>query len=137
MSDDETVNKLDEYLALVAKRKAAKETLELKMPSSAIWLYKSFDLKSYIVSGKLPAHLIGRLKSVQKLPQPEMSEDEMVKLGMSALEIVRSVMLNNLIFPRISLEEKEGYILPEQIDPEDFEFFFQFVMNGGSVQKKT
>lgn len=122
-----------EYLALVEKRKSEKEQLELKMPSGAVWLYVPFSLQQYAISGKLPMHLIVKLESVRNQPQQKISNEELLEAGISIMEITRDIMLNNLVFPKIALEEKEGCILPEQIDPEDFEFFMNFVRAGGQA----
>lgn len=127
------MTEIEEYLELVKKRREEKPVLSLAMPSGATWRYHPVNLQQYAVSGRLPMHLVAKLQTVKNAPQMPVTEAEMLELGMSAMEITRDVMLNNLVFPRIGLEEKEGHILPEQIDPEDFEFFMQFIMRGAQA----
>lgn len=130
-------NAKQNYLALVEKRKQEKakrgDVLSIEMPSGAVWKYLPIKVQQYAIAGKVPMHLIAKLESVQNQPSKEMTQAEMVELGMSAMTITRDVMLNNLVEPKISLEETDDTITPEQIDPEDFEFFMKFVMFGGQA----
>jgi len=143
------MNELNEYLALVEKRNAEREALAvtnpenliaLPVPSGATWLHLPFTLAQYAVGGRLPLHLAERLKAVRDAGGSEaeaLSEDEMTEIGVNSLLIVRDVMLNKLIFPKIRLEPGADSILPEQIDPEDFDFFKEYVMGGGQAAQNS
>jgi len=134
-----------DYLALTQQRKQAKieagQFLELEMPSGAVWQYFPIKMEQYAVGGGLPLQLLTKLKSIKDQPAKTLTDDEAATLGIRAMIVVRDVMLNNLIFPKITLEPGADSITPEQIDPEDFEFFKNFVMFGAQsaaiAQKKT
>ena len=125
-----------EYLKLVEKRKQEAESIEILMPSGATWLCKPINLRAYAAAGRLPMNLISALPSTRNKPIKQPTEAELREGGMKALLMVRDVMLSNLVSPRITLEETEDSITPDQIDPEDFDYFFNFVMNGAQVESK-
>jgi hypothetical protein len=136
------MNSKNAYLEIVAKRKQEKadkgEALELAMPSGAVWFYLPFRLEQYAIGGKLPVHLVARLRSVQQnVGAKPMTDDEEFELGMAAMIVTREIMLNNLISPKITLEETEESITPEQIDPEDFDHFLKFVVIGGQSSQNS
>lgn len=135
------MNSKQAYLQIVEQRKQEKieggEVLEIQMPSGAVWQYLPFKIEQYALGGRLPMHLVAKLRSVQNAPQKTLTEDEQFDLGMAAMTVTRDIMLGNLVFPRITLEETEDSITPEQIDPEDFEFFMQFVVMGGQSQQNS
>lgn len=131
------MNSKEAYLAIVNKRKEEKieqgEVLTLEMPSGAVWKYLPVNTQAYAISGRLPMHLVAKLESVKNAPQRTLTQEEILDLGMSAMFVAREVMLNNLVEPRITLEETPDSISPEQIDPEDFEFFMNFIVRGSQA----
>lgn len=139
------MNSKQAYLELVAKRKQEKtdkgEVLELPMPSGAVWQYLPFKVQQYALGGRLPMHLIAKLESVKNMPEDEraknISQKDLFDAGMSMMEVTRDIMLNNLVFPKITLEETDDSITPEMIDPEDFDFFMNFVRDGGQSQQNS
>lgn len=80
-------------------------------------------------------HLLQNLKSIKDLQNnPEalaekMSGDDVL----SMYAVVRDVMLSNVLEPKISLTPSDETLAPEEIIPEDFEFFCQWVWNGGQA----
>jgi hypothetical protein len=127
-----------EYRELIKKRREARNgsgAINLQMPSGAGWQVLPISLDAYLVSGKLPMHLLQKLESVKdlkvatKVITENITGDEIVKM----YELVRDAMLNNVISPRISLEPSDDTLLPEEIDPEDFEFFRDYILSGGQA----
>jgi len=131
------MNPKQAYLEIVEKKKQEKiekgDVLEIEMPSGAIWKYLPVEIKQYAVSGQLPMHLLTKLDSVRNSPQKELTQDEIMQLGIAAMSITRDVMLNNLIEPKITLTETDESITPEMILPEDFEFFMNFIVRGSQA----
>lgn len=134
------MNKQD-YLAIAERRKQERiergEFLELTMPSGAVWKYLPVNVQQYAISGRMPMHLLAKLESVKNAPEKKLSQDELVELGLSAMEVTRDVMLNNLFEPRITLEETGDSLTPEMIDPEDFKFFMNFIMRGAQADANS
>lgn len=130
-----------EYLALVEKRRQerieAGEAVEIAMPSGATWKMLPVKTAQYAVTGRLPLHMLKKLSSVRNMPEKALSPDEVETLGLAAMEFARDVMLNNLIFPKITLEETPDSITPEQIDPEDFDYFIQYLLGGAQAEANS
>lgn len=127
---------LNDYLALVEKRKAEKEPIELEMPSGAIWLVTPVSTIQLSVAGRLPTGFY--LKKNNK--NEPLTEREQAEIGVKAMELTRDVMLSNLVFPKITPEPSEKSIgieeVGEKIDIEDFNFFSGWLMNGAQANKK-
>lgn len=100
------------------------------MPSGAKWRLYPVNVAQVAISGRLPTGLLKKQKNMGKLTQ-----EQQVDLGIQAMEMTRDVMLNNLVFPKITEERTSDSICIEDaaalIDPEDFEFFTKWIMNGG------
>lgn len=131
-------NNLNNYLALVKKRKAEREKdenllIKLPMPSGMEWILTPVNPMQLTVAGKLPITLLGKVNQSERKP----TEQEMVGAGIAAMEMTRDVMLNNLVFPRITLEPSPDSIcisdVGEKIDVEDFTFFMEWLLNGSQV----
>lgn len=133
------------YLAGVQTRKQEKvergEFIELEVPSTATTGLKfkilPIQLEQFTIAGQLPMSLVGRLNSVRNLPSEEIqkrvSEEDLQIAGIRTLEMVASILLNNLVFPRITLEPTDDSITPEQLDPEDFDFLMNWILNRGGT----
>lgn len=134
------MNKKD-YLKLVAKRKASQKLLELDMPTGAVWKYTPINIPQYAITGKLPLHILAGVKSLKSgmnakqaaALESKLEGDDIIKI----YAMVRDVMLNNVVEPKITLEETEDSITPEMIDPADFDFFTQFVISGGQATQNS
>lgn len=132
------MNKKD-YLELVKKRKAAQKPVELEMPSGAVWLVLPPNVQQYAVTGKLPLHLLAGKKSLKKAAQnadvmaENISGDDIINIYAMA----RDALFNNVIEPKITLEETADSITPDMIDNEDFDFFTSWVISGGQVTQNS
>lgn len=132
------MNKKD-YLKLVEKRKSEKKPVELAMPSGAIWLVRPINVQQYAVTGKLPLHILAGVKKLKNVGknqselQNKLSGDDILNIYAMA----RDAMLENVIEPKIALEETDESLTPEMIDPEDFEFFVTWVISGGQAQQNS
>ncbi len=130
-------NNLNDYLALVKKRKAAKQTVNLSMPSGMDWVLLPIDVQQLITSGRLPTALYMKIAKDAKAATPE----ELMETTVKTLELARDVMLSNLVFPKITpLPSKDSIGIEEtaeKIDTEDFSFFVQWLVAGGQAGQDT
>lgn len=131
-----------DYLELVKQRKAEKaqnenELIKLDMPSGATFLILPISIAQAMVGGGLPLDIMLKMDSVKNAPKKDLSEKELGKIGLKWLEYTRDVMLNNLIFPKISLTDEPDSIAPIDIDPEDFDFFMKWLRGGGQAAQNS
>lgn len=122
------------YLQTVQSRKDKRKPIELDMPSGAVWLVLPLNVPQFAVTGKLPLHLLAGKTLASATETSEEIANKLKTDDVTAiLEMVRDAMLNNVVEPKITLEETEDSITPEMIDPEDFDFFMTYVMSGGQA----
>jgi hypothetical protein len=129
-----------EYLEVASRRKGTDSAVfDLPMPSGAVWKVLPIKLDQYITSGRLPLHLIQHLGSVKNIEAKAAEFAEKLSGAdiVNMYTIVRDAMLFNVVEPKISLTETDEALTPEQILPEDFEFFRDFVFSGGQAGRNS
>lgn len=133
------MNKKD-YLELVSMRRASNiesgNLIELNMPSGATWKILPIKVGQYAISGKLPLHLLVNLKSLKNAPknaEKNLSGNDVLNM----LKMVSDAFLNNVVEPKITLEETPDSITPEMVDAADFEFFRDYVLSGGQSAQNS
>ncbi len=129
---------LQKYLDRVEQRKAKRDPLSLTMPSGIDWLVLPISIPQMAISGRLPT---GLLRKSAEADQKPLTQAEQAEAGLKAMEMTRDVMLNNLIFPKITLTPEPDAIcidnVGEMIDPEDFEYFMQWLLAGGQATQNS
>lgn len=120
-----------DYLAQVEKFKSEKKPIEIEMPSGSVWLCLPISIAQFAATDQLPSGLFSKPDGKKSR---QATEEELADLGYKGALLTRDVMLNNLVYPKVSLEPSPDTILPEQIDPEDFDHFMKFVIRGGQAQ---
>ena len=120
-------------------QQSEQKIIELNMPSSAVWKIAPVRVEQYGWTGRrFPVHLIARLESVRNQPQRELSQQEIEKIKIHSERIVFDVLFNNLLEPRVTLQETEDSITPAQIIPEDLTAFAEWVLQGAqSIQPEV
>lgn len=106
-------------------------TTELELPSGAIFTVRRPPLDVWIASGRIPQSFVKHLLDAQGKPGGtlDLTPDE----TLDALKFTREAILYAVVDPKLKIgatEDDETAIDPSELDPADFEFLAQWIMQG-------
>jgi len=154
------MNRVEEYKRRLAEKRAQEAnqrmTAEITLPSGAVWLCCRPPLETWMMGGRIPQSLLGKIAGAQAgQPTPALAPDE----SLAAMIFMREAITFAVVEPKLRLQDAAGNWIPlpddkpedsadyfnaADIDPEDFEFLMGWIMRncpgvpvrtrGGEVQ---
>jgi hypothetical protein len=113
-------------------------TEKITLPSGAEWQMRLPNLEQWVIAGKLPSSLVGKMAEAAKASdgQNEQAAVELLKSFTEdefnkALILGRELLIYSAVEPKVSSDGSGDTLAIEDILPDDFAYLTKYVWSGG------